>query len=558
MTSKVRSPQLARWLERGALAAPIFTRPILMLALTLFFGVLAVYVYTLSRHFSPDSMAFAMTITRGDLSSRLFFQAEHVLFDLIAFGWYEIFEFFGYDGGALQPMQMLSAISGALGVALLFLCLKLILGRRADAMFVGLLIAIAVGSTNAYWYHSTEAEDQILANAVVIGAFLCLLVSAERLHQGFTWHEREVYLPVAAALALTALAALVHGTTILFAPTLLMALWQLRAPTRVLALAVVSIPALVLAVLIAIGSTALGLRSPAEFAGWFLSAPGQGVWGRISPSNVLRAVETWVNAVVYLQDGPEFRALLRGSLEWRNVLAVVTFFIVGLALSGAVAYGIRHRRASSRPWLVPVLLVWIGVPAVFNLYWAPEDIQFWMATVPPLAILAALAYVTLVQRQPNRLELINSACAFSLAFGFVVNLATAAVQRSDLQTNVGFKKALCVGTGVGPSDLVIGPGWDWTTSYIPYFTGRQTVGIVDVAVLEAGRDPAALQHGIRERIERVWAGGGQAYLVRLPSLNEEDRAWLQRAAGFAPEQFPYPVKRAFNCGDEVVWQVQRG
>ena len=52
-------------------------------AIGLFVVMLVTYLLTLSRHYSMDSMSFALLTTRDGTGNPLFFQAEHLLGGLI-------------------------------------------------------------------------------------------------------------------------------------------------------------------------------------------------------------------------------------------------------------------------------------------------------------------------------------------------------------------------------------------------------------------------------------------------------------------------------------------
>ena len=146
-----------------------------------------------------------------------------------------------------------------------------------------------------------------------------------------------------------------------------------------------------------VGVLRFGYVWPGDYLGWFLSAPGHGVWGRFSLGNVWAAVRSLVEAFVYQQGGVRFGELLRGQLDPANLLAVAGFVAVALVLAALAGYAVlallRPRESGERRAVV-ILSTWVVVYTIFNVYWAPEDVQFWTVVLLPLWGLVSLAVVS--------------------------------------------------------------------------------------------------------------------------------------------------------------------
>ena len=536
-------------------AASVLGRSLLAIAVAIFVAALTLYLLTLSRNYSMDSMAFAVLATRGRLDERLFFQAEHLLYPFVGWLWYRLWALLGYEGGALIPLQVLNALFGALGVAAYFLALRLALGEARRDFLISLTASLALAVSYGYWYHSTEAEDQIIADSLVLGAFLALIARRAG-HEGVR-QSRQIpgCLLCAVAAGLTATAILAHATQVLFLPALLMGLRQGKATQREWLWALGVLAATISMPFVLVGLLVHGYRTPGEFAQWFLSAPGHGIWGRPGVRSLWQAVQTLANTMVYLQGMSSLRAALGDVLYWRNMLAILAFVGVIAALLLSFGYLMRHRRHLPGSGLVILCLLWLAPYGLFNIYWAPEDIQFWVILLPPLFILASLAFALFTERHSRHEELWYSLLTFALAALFVVNLITAIAPRARLVNNEGYFKALCVGQMAGPGDLIVTPGWDWASAYIPYFTDRKVLSLIDVGLLEAGRDRARLLNILRERIAATERAGGHVYIVRLFSLTETERSWLRGIIGLEPEDFYLPVRQASSCLGEQVWEV---
>lgn len=545
-------------------------------AVALFVVLLVTYLLTLSRRNSPDGMSFALLTTRSDASNPLFFQAEHLLYPAWGWAWYRLWQGFGYGDGALRPMQVLSAIAGASGVASFYIGLYWVLGatmiypqlnhlpkgvRTLPSLGEGggihgvvplsLCGALLLGVSYGYWFHSTESEDQIIANALLAGAFAILAVIMTRTEP--RGHSMSLELTLG---GLSSLAILSHATAVLFLPALVVGLLLARVPRRSWIAIAVTIGGIVSVSYAFVGLVVHGFRSPEDFEQWLSSAPRLGVWGQGGLRSLLQASETLAGSVVYSGSGPDFKRLLSGSLETQNVLAATAFFVTLLAVGGSVVYVlVRWRRLPSRRF-VAVGLVWTALYAVFGTYWAPEDLQFWIGLWPALILLISLALANGIMHRPRVRHFAGGFLFATVAAIALYNLGTAIVPRSDLAHNDDYAKAICLKDHTFANDLVISPGWDWTSTYVPYFAHREVLSIVDDYLLAAGKDAGRLKQDLAGQIAKTRASGGRVFVVRLYDLDENDRAWLARTTGLQPEDFPYPRNEAWRCAGETVWEIR--
>ena len=532
------------------------------LAIILFAGALVLYFITLSNNNSMDSMSFALMTTKGEVGQPLFFQAEHLLYPAIGWLWYKLWLLLGYGQGALKPLQALNAIFGAAGVSFFYLCLTSILGRTSKGLTLSFLGALGLAFSYGYWFHSTDAEDQIISNVLLLLSFSILLLMMRRR----TTQKRWLLL---ASLAFS-FAVLCHATNILFLPVGLLLAWSPRGLGRqespratfgerprkdwrgsagflAIAFAVIAISYLL------VGFIAHDFRSIGDYRGWFLSAPAAGVWGRPGIGNVWQGVKTAVNAIVYLSGGPNFRSLLGGRATWLEVFGIFIFTIVIAAIIGVILYYFYRRQRISDFKVVLACLLWIAIYGIFNLYWAPEDIQFWVITVPPVLVLAGVVVHNLISNPVRAGVAAIGACVVCALL--VINLSLAMAPRSDLSKNQGYAKAMCLGQQTQPNDLIITPGWDWVSGYAPYFAERQVFSISDAYLLEACKDRGTLFKTIESRIDVTRDRGGKVYLVRLYNLSESEQEWFKRVTGLQPDDFDLNLRRSGDCLGEPVWEI---
>ena len=493
-------------------------------------------------------MAFTLLVTKDEVGQPLFFQAEHLFYPAIGWVWYRIWQFFGYGEGALRPLQILNALLGAGGAALFFLALRSLFGRARNGTFISFAIALGLAFSYGYWYHSTGAEDQIISNVWALASFFVLAVM---------WRQKESAPYLTLALGITsALAILLHATQVLFLPALLYGLWRVRSHSRHhIIYWAMSLTLLVGISYLLVGSLVHGSSSLEDYRHWALSAPSQGVWGQLGLSNLWQGVKTLAGSVIYLEGGPNLHSLLSGTLDGRNILGLMLFVATVAGIVGTIAYSIRYRGQLVQPSLLPLCLLWAAPFALFNIYWAPEDIQFWSTILPPLALVLSMALLHFI----NRSNRFGTASKGLFVFGVIAilafNLALAMIPNADLSTNVGYAKALCLKDHTEPIDLIITPGWDWTSSYVPYFAHREVLSIVDSHLLSAERDKAKLLQLVEERIAQTQAQGGKVYIARLYNLDANDRAWLWRTTALSPEDFPFARKMAHSCLEEPIWEI---
>lgn len=515
-----------------------------------FFGFLALYLATLSQNFSPDSMAFATLITQGDFKQPLFFQAEHLLYPTVGWLWYQFWGLWGYREGALLPLQVLNALFGAGGAAFFGGAIYRLWDGQRRFPWLPLTGGLLLGATYGYWYHSTDAEDQIIAISLTLASFFLLTTIGRKSIDSQS--RRLPVLPLTGFCLTYSLAILIHATQVLFLPTILLGLWTTRRP-RIIAAFFLSMGLFLGLPYLLVGQTVHRFDSARDYLQWITAAPSAGVWGRFSPSHLWQGLKTIANSIAYMQGGPNLGAILQGDGGMPNALSLL--FLLGLAgaFIAALTYWLRHREDLVGREVAVISLAWMIPFGLFNLYWAPEDIQFWINLVPPgiLIVLGAGYRFASLHRSP---KLLGGGLALLLIGLLSFNLVIMAPRR-DLSTNKGYAQTRCLEEHTRPADLIVSPGWDWVSSYGPYFAHRQVLSIVDTYLLVSGKEKEKLQEGLRDRMAQARLEGGRVYIVRLFDLKEAERAWLKSTTGLQPEDFRFERRPAWSCGGETAWEV---
>lgn len=526
MTVKIRRLDLPERPLAGTDTVPAVGRPVRALATALFLAFVAVYFFTLSVYFAPDGVAFARLVDAGRLDRPGFFQAEHLLYPFIGWVWYQVWRFFGFEQGSLAALQILNIFLGAAGVTAIFLAMRLAFRGRRRTLLPTLAAALAVGTTHAYWLHSTDAEDMIPSVAAVALAFCVLLICRNRRVPGRR-------LPVTLGLLL-GLSFLLHGTQILFWPVALLGLYLPRRDARSAAWAGGAAVILVAMAFAIVGIGALGFRSPGDFVAWGAGAPGVGVWGRLDPRNLVIGLRTAIEAVVTVGDTLQLRALLGGSFASTTIPALFGAAGVLVVAIGTAAVLFRTRRRPADGWLVAVCLGWLVLSGLFAMFWAPEDVQFWITPILPASLLVLCAYFTLQASTRTPHDLLAGLSLFGLTSLITINAVTSLVPRTDITANVDYWRTICLRDRLPPTDLVISAGWDGTGTYVPYFTTLDYLSVIDIFVGPGRRDAGRTRDLIRERLAAARDRGGRAWTVHLFDLDSSEQVWFERATGLSP------------------------
>src|SRR4051812_10604915 len=168
-------------------------------------GLLAtvLYLLTLAANHSEaeDGIRYAVDVRSGD--SHALSNSAHLAYNWLNYGVWHLLRALGYDGGPLHAMQVLNAVLGGIGVALLWYTLTTAgAGRVATAAGCALL-ALSFG----YWFYSAESEVYLLSTVCLIA---CL---------GLAWRvaTRPTLVAFAGLGAANGLAVLAHNTNVLFA-----------------------------------------------------------------------------------------------------------------------------------------------------------------------------------------------------------------------------------------------------------------------------------------------------------------------------------------------------
>jgi hypothetical protein len=405
----------------------------------------------------------------------------------------------GYPGGAALPLQLLNATTGALGVTLFFTLVRRIT-QRTD---IALTSALLLGGAYAYWYYAVEIEVYTLAGLFLI---VCL-DSITRLSERPT-RRRLLALGLAQGGAI-----LFHQTNaLLCVPVLVALLMADRRPTtdpstslragdrrpttddhagghrgghrgRVLWVYVLALGLSVGVPYVAAGVVVSGLRTWADFVGWMTEYARTGWWG--GPITA----QKW--------DG-----LGKGLAD---TLAQPGGAVLWALLAGLVVAHLRRLAAAPRP-LVATLVTWLVVYGSFFFWWEPDNVEFWIASLPPALLLLALAL---------RGERHWGAGVW---LGLGVALATigmnykAITRRGDPATDLQRVIGGELGARSRPADVLLVPD-GLLELYLPYYERHDNFLSLNQALFDTGNDWDRACATVRTRIDAAAQAGATALVA---------------------------------------------
>jgi len=486
--------------------------------LALFFCTLLLYLATLTQVHTFDALSYVTSVERKPWTE--VFHPHHLAYGPLGVLAQSLGRALGYSGGAALPMQLVNATAGALGMALFFSIVRRATGRGDLALVAALLLC----SAYAYWYYAVEIEVYTVAT-------LFLLICLDLL-------LRLIEHPSRRGMALMGLAQggaiLFHQTNLLFSAPLFVALLvsaydvrhrhksliyrQAATSVRLWAIARFA-PAYAVALVLTVGLPYLfvgvlvsGFRSWDAFAAWLTEYAHTGWWGGpITP-------QKWHELGTGLADT---LAQPGGAMLW-------------LLLGGLVV--LHLRRLGGRPHaLVAGLLTWLLVYGAFFLWWEPDNIEFWIASLPPALLLVALAL-----RGEHRWGA-GVWLALAVAIAALGINADAITRRGDPTTDLQRVIAQTLAEHSQPADLLLVPD-GLIELYLPYYEHHDTFLSLNQALFDADDDWQQACSTVRMRIDAALHAGATTLLsddVLHPPMLLLQRHQLQQSeidACFAPYQ----------------------
>jgi hypothetical protein len=370
--------------------------------------------------------------------------------------------------------------------------------------------AALMGLSYAFWYYAVEVEVYTIAAIFLVIALAFLLDLA----RAADWRT-------ALALGIVqGIAVLFHQTNVLLGVTALVALmfgsqgqvWRERG--RLLVAYGTPLALIVGGAYLWAGLGISGFRRWDDLFGWAAGYATTGWWGGAIDQNKLELLVTGLTLT----------------------LAATGGIVLGVVLLGLFAGHWRTVRALPAG-LIAIVLSWLVVYGAFFLWWEPDNIEFWIASLPPALLLLGLAVGT------NR-----TAAHPWLAPGIMGGLGvvlllingSTIVQRGDATQDLQRVIAQATAALTQPDDLIIAAD-GLQELYLPYYEGRNQVISLNQAMTATNQDWAAACDWLQQRITAALEGG-YAIVFTADGL---------RSPAAPPGEPPTPIERFGLSADAV-------
>ncbi len=507
-------------------------------------ATLAVYVAFLSIQCDLNGVTEVMAIERGHAID--LFLPRRLLYRPLGYLLCELLRLGGYSGSVIVPLQILSATFGALNVSVLFLILRRLTGREG----IGLLLSGGYAFSYGHWVHSEDVQYITLAAFFILLSFL-LLISVSSLG-GKRTSGYLLLLALSSALAI-----FFWQTNIFFVPVVTLGLLQGRSVERsrwsdafryLLFLSVI-----LGGVYLGVGYLVGGCRSWRDFIAWLTTYPrALPIWGAFDLSRMRSMVVSFVATFIPLNKGLGLRRLLQGEPSFEKLIPQMS---LGVLLLSFLLWGIWAINNRRKLWalysdLLSLCIIWFTLYALFNTWWDPYEVKWWIIPTVPVWIVLALILTEFTAHSNKWMGRIAIIFALMTIVLMALSNFTANVLPYHSVPNEGLEKAGLFGAYMQPEDLLVSADWGWA-GYVPYLAGRSILDLIDVSA--TGREPLrALDVAIVERRQQ----GGRVFLVDVYSYSEGRWSWLAYNTGLKLEDFDrYKRRVAWEYQSEIVWEI---
>jgi hypothetical protein len=324
---------------------------------------------------------------------------------------YNLLQFLAAQAGQqfdppLSPIYILQYLSMAAGLAGGYVFYRLLLRMRVRPPTATVLTGILL-FCYAYWYYARQADAHIIAGFLLI----CFLSSMQRLLQSPSGTG------IARSAFILAIATIMHQSTILLLPAVLLAFLACESTRRNLAknlgiFAFIYGSVGILPYLVA-GWHMVGARSISDFHMWLTETNQWGNWGlwraETLPATAVGIVRSFVGSHHLLGFGPVTAVAMRlfpaGSFQdefaiartvpsWLVPVLILVEAAVVLAALAVLVRSVRRVKEvtlSGGRALMLMLATWILIFGIFFAWWAPERVEFWISWFVPVLAWVGLA-----------------------------------------------------------------------------------------------------------------------------------------------------------------------
>lgn len=441
--------------------------------------VLWLYLTRLTDTHTYDALSYVSDVEQKPWQE--LFHPHHLAYGPMGALLKVLMEALGWDTGMMLPLQVVNAFAGALGVGMFF-----VLGydqtRRHD---IALAMALLLSTSYAWWYYAVEVEVYTIAAVFLIGClwFIAKVLTAPSavkygilgFLQGIAvlFHQTNVFLCIPVLLTIVIPRKRFREYPELRYHPLM---WGLSYGAS---LGMVGGGSYLL-----VGFTVANMRSWKAFFLWATAYAQTGWWGKPL-------------------DGQSWERL---GIGLSQTIAQPGGALLGLLLVGLLVFFLRRLLLVHRN-IALCLMSWILSYGAFFIWWEPDNIEFWIASLPPTLFLLGLALRT--AGKPWHAG-IHVALAIGLTMGIVNDLAIR--QRGNVDQDIRYQRIQALALRSTPDDFFILAD-ELEELLLSYAKRRPHTWLLNRAITEHGGNWSGTCRQLQQRIETTLEQGASVFIV---------------------------------------------
>ncbi len=504
----------------------------LLHAMFIFIAFALLYIIFFSTTYFRDSFIYAVALEDNSIKDR--FPPQHLLYVLSIRCFYEIWVFLGYRGGALFPLQVFTALFGALGVSSLFILTRDVTKNAVIALFASLLLGFSYG----FWRYSIEAMPYVTAISLLICSSTLLVGVKER-----SSHKSFFILGL-----LTSLATFFHQLSALFVFVLAIAIWTIKESlsSRIKYLLIYLSTAVVVVVgaYIIVGWGILRLHTVRDLV-YFMTdrlhssllalAAGHGRLSLTQPFKAMIGIGNLFVGEVFVAEyllsttpdyferifllspsgAPQAYRAVQPTAGTYVLFLLTAIVVLSMVIASLYAFIFRKRIWRSYPGLLMICVTWIAIFGLFVFWYVPQNRQWWLFILPALCILFALvlkdAQENLSQRlSPRKQYLFTSLFMLSL---FSVNFFGSILPSHDPNTDKNLALTQMIAPCVQEGDLVFTLDRGEYKNALPYINYFNRADVASLRLIFLSPDGDRYRMSYQHMIRFKFQNGHQVYVI---------------------------------------------
>jgi hypothetical protein len=368
----------------------------------LFAAVALLYVSFPTQNYYWDGIFFSQIIEE-DPGGLYYLHANHLLYNPLGRLLWLGLNAVGYHVRALPVLQLLSSLTGAAAVAVLY-C---ILIEFEISQYVAICTSLAFAFSATWWKFSTDANSYIPSTLLLLlSLFFLVRAKGPKFIVSGLFHSA---------------AMLLHQLAVFFYPAAILAIWKgtEKRPKaeRLKAVGLYTIMSVVPTIVTYVFAFVVKSdnRTLPELLRWVTSYSPDASFSFALGKNLATSLVGHVRLI--------FGGNLRMVMEQRSPVSMVAAVAVGITLLVLIARFAQKLPKLSSPSphmrrFLPVLLVWWGTYALFLLVWLPHNTFYRLLYLPALILLVA-GFLDGPKTTYNRFALCV-AVIFLINFGFYI------------------------------------------------------------------------------------------------------------------------------------------